>query len=320
MEQAKVFISSVLNPCLEDLRKERDIARQVVESYGFLRAWAFEKAPASFEDLDESYLRNVDDCDIFTVIVGAEASNPVAAEVQRAKRLNKPILAFAKLVPNRKPMAQMLLESAGTKYANFESTDALRQIVRDAIDHSIVMGLRSLSARSRTPLGELRQFSERKTHVHIKPTIPRFAERHTYYVQEMNQKTAVVVKHSTSESLDIPTARISEILSYGENEKPTLLLDGRLQYLSTIERWRFFPERPDPASPLGFSRPSTLQDPRAMEVAAQLRTKGYEPGWADELEVPSKQNSDYQVVYDEDGCCFRIADPVRSLILIVQRP
>jgi hypothetical protein len=84
-----------------------------------------------------------------------------------------------------------------TQYAHFENTDALRQVVRDAIDHSIVMGLRSLSARSRTPLGDLRHFAERKTHVHIKPAIPRFAEWHTFHVQEMNQKMAVVVKHST---------------------------------------------------------------------------------------------------------------------------
>lgn len=319
MELAKVFISSILNPSLEDLRKERDAVRELVESYSFLKAWAFEKAPASFEDLDESYLRNVDECDIFTVIVGSEASNPVAAEVQRAKQLNKPILAFAKVVGNRKPMAQVLLEGVGTKYANFENTDALRQVVKDAIDHSIVKGLRSLSARTRTPSGELRQIAERKTHVHINPAIPRFAERQTFHVQEMNQKSVVVVKHTTNESLDIPTARISEILSYGDNEKPTLILDGRVQYVSTIQRWRFFPETPDPASPLGFSKPSTLQDPRAMELVTELRKRGYEPGWADELEVPSKQNPEYQVVYDEDGCCFRIADPIRSLILIAQR-
>ena len=49
------------------------------------------------QELDESYLRNVDECNILTVSVGSEASNPVAAEVQRAKHLNKPILAFAKI-------------------------------------------------------------------------------------------------------------------------------------------------------------------------------------------------------------------------------
>jgi hypothetical protein len=56
-----------------------------------------------------------------------------------------------------------------------------------------------------------------------------------------------------------------------------------------------------------------------MELAAELRKRGYEPGWADEPEVPGKQNPGYQVVYDDDGRYFRIADPVRSLVLIARR-
>src|ERR1700723_3012972 len=115
-EKAKVFISSILNPSLEDLREERRIVREVVSSFSFLTPWAFEKAPASFEDLDDSYLRNVEECDVFIVLVGSESSNPGAAEVQRAIAKNKPILVFAKAVANRKPMAQMTLDSIGRKY------------------------------------------------------------------------------------------------------------------------------------------------------------------------------------------------------------
>jgi Domain of unknown function (DUF4062) len=306
MEKAKVFISSVLNRSVEDLREERDAVKEVVESYGFLTAWAFEKAPASFEDLDESYLRNVDECDIFTLIVGAEASNPVTAEVQRAKQQNKRILAFAKKVSSRKPMAQMLLDGTGTKYASFETQDKLRDVVRDAIDHAVVMGLRSLSFRTKSPMGELKQLAEKKTQLHIKPAIPRFAERDVFNIEEMNAKTVVVAKHSTAESLEIPTGRISEILFFGD--MPSLILDGRLQWVSTIERWRFFPEKPEERSALGFSKLSTPQDPHAETLANKLRSKGYQPGWAAEVEVPSKQSPSYQVVYDEDGHFFRIAE------------
>src|SRR5437588_13113284 len=84
-EQAKVFISSILNPSIENLLDERKTVRRVVDSYRFLRSWAFEDAPASSEDLDESYLRNVEECDIFIVIIGREAKNPVAAEIRPAK-------------------------------------------------------------------------------------------------------------------------------------------------------------------------------------------------------------------------------------------
>ena len=63
----------------------------------------------------------------------------------------------------------------------------------------------------------------------------------------------------------------------------------------------------------------TLNDPRATELITELRRKGYEPGWAHELEIPGKQNPAYQVVYDDDGRYFRIADRVRDLALIAQR-
>jgi hypothetical protein len=139
MERAKVFISSVLKRSLEDLQAERDTIRAVVQSHGFLTPWAFEKAPASFEDLDESYLRNVNDCDIFVLLVGREATNPVAAEVQRARQLSKPILAFAKSECDRTPMTQMLLESAGTKYFSFSTVGMLDEAMKDAIDQTLVL-------------------------------------------------------------------------------------------------------------------------------------------------------------------------------------
>ena len=83
MERGKVFISSVLNLEVEDLHKERDTAREVVESYRFLRPWAFEKTPASTDELDESYLKQVDECDLFVLIVGTGSTNPVTAELRR---------------------------------------------------------------------------------------------------------------------------------------------------------------------------------------------------------------------------------------------
>jgi hypothetical protein len=318
-EQANVFISSILNVSLEDLLQERRVIREVVESHRFLKAWAFEKAPASFEDLDESYLRNVDECDIFVVIVGAEASNPVAAEVQRAKQKNKPILIFAKAVSNRKPMAQMLLDNAGRKYAPFKTIDELQHAVRDAIDHALVLGVRSLSATGRTPISDLRHLEEKKTHFHIQPMVPAFPAEHKFDIKDLSQKTATVSLHSSDESIAIPVSRISEVLSYGEGQTPVLTLDGRLQWVTTIQRWRFFPEKHERLSPLGLYKPSTTNDRRAVELCNRFRAQGFEPGWTYEAEVPSKLSATYQPVYDDDGLYFRIADRPDNLVLIIQR-
>jgi hypothetical protein len=145
METAKVFISSILNPKIEDLRAERETIRSVVESYRFLLPWAFEKAPASHEELDESYLRHVSECDLFIQIVGSAATNPVAAELQMAKDTQKPLLIFSKKTETRSPLAQALLDSAGVKYASFATIDELRQAAIEAIEQILVSGLRALS-------------------------------------------------------------------------------------------------------------------------------------------------------------------------------
>lgn len=320
MEQAKVFISSILNPAVENLLEERKAVRGIVDSYGFLRAWTFEKAPASFEELDESYLRNVDECDIFIVIVGIEASNPVAAEVQRAKAKNKPILVFAKVTPDRKPMAQMILDNTGRKYAQFENVAQLEQVVRDALNQTLVLGVRSLSATGRTPMGELRHLEQTKNHFRIQPMVPVFPGEYKFHVESLDQKTLTVHLHSTRESIDIPASRVSEILTYGDSEPPVLLLDGRLQWVTTIQRWRFFPEKPELTAPLGLHKLSRLDDKRAQELSNAFRDRGWNPGWTYEGDVPSKINAAYQLFYDDDGRYFKIPDHPDNLVLIVKRP
>jgi hypothetical protein len=319
IERAKVFISSILNPAVDDLLQERTVVRGIVDSYRFLRAWAFEKAPASFEELDESYLRNVDECDIFVVIVGIEASKPVAAEVQRAMTKNKPILVFAKVTSDRKPMAQMILDNTGRKYAQFESIAQLEQAVRDALDHTVVLGVRSLSTTGRTPMGELRYLDQRKTHFHVQPMVPAFPGEYTFHVESLDQKTLTVHLHCTRESIDIPVSRVSEILTYGDREASVLLLDGRLQWITTIQRWRFFPEKTELTAPLGLYKRSRLDDKRAQELSNYFRERGWQPGWAFEGDVPSKINASYQPFYDDDGRYFKVPDHPDNLVLIVQR-
>jgi hypothetical protein len=319
-EQAKVFISSILNRSIENLVEERNAVRKAVDSYPFLRPWAFENAPASIEELDESYLRHVDECDIFTIIIGKAATNPVVAEVQRAKQRNKPTLLFAKRVSGRSPMAQMVLDGLGRKYAEFESAAELEQAVRDAVDQTIVLGLRALSsAGTHSLMGQLREFDARKTHFKIQPMVPTFPGEYTFHVEnlDLSQNTVNVKLHATCESIPIPIPRISETLNYGE--MPVIMLNGRLQWVTTIQRWRFFPEGIDKADFLGLAKPSTQQDKHANEVANALRRWQFVPGWAHAKDVPGQISAAYQPVYDNDGKYFRAPDRPYDQILIVQR-
>lgn len=321
MDQGKVFISSILNRKTEDLLAEREAVREVVDSYRFLRAWVFEKAPASTEDLDQAYLRHVDECDLFILIVGREVTNPVTAECQRAKEKNKPILVFAKSVQNRTPLSQALLQIAGVKYAPFDSVDSLRQAVQAAIDQELVLALRSSRSRSGvwSILERLRQLAKKRTVVHIRPTFPRKAELDDFQLQEVKQDVAIFQKLSSGHQVNIPTSRVAEILTVSVSGSPVLLLEGRLQWVTPSESWRFFEEKPEPDSVLGFHKPSHLHDPAANTITNQIREKGYEPGWASEVDLPGREGTEFETVYDEDGRYFRIPDPYRSLILIRKR-
>ena len=322
-EQAKVFISSILNPSLENLLDERKTVRRVVDSYRFLRPWAFESAPASSEALDESYLRNVEECDIFIVIIGREASNPVAAEIQRAKHKNKHILAFAKRVSNRTPTADAILDSVGRKYASFDHCEDLEQAVRDALDLVLFLGLRNrtTSAGADSLLGQLRELNDNKVIFRIQPMTPSFQGEYQFHVDSLDQQSLTVHLHSTRESIAIPVSRVCEILHFGEGQIPILMLNGRLQWFTKIQRWRFLAEKVrDDEAPLGLHKPSRLDDKRAAELSAYFQQRQFQPGWVYEGDVPIKMNAAFQPVYDDDGRYFRIQDRPDNLVLVVQKP
>jgi hypothetical protein len=243
-----------------------------------------------------------------------------AAEVQRAIAKNKPILVFSKVVANRKPMAQMILDSAGRKYARFGNLAELKQAVRAALEHALVQGVRSLSSAGRSTIGELRQLEKSKRHVRIQRMVPTFPGEYTFEIEKIDEKNLTVQLHRTHESIVIPVRRVVEVLDFGDRERPILLLNGRMQWITTIQRWRFRQEEADPDSLLGIYKDTTQSDARAKEICEHLRRQDFQPGWAYEHEVPGKINAAFQPVYDDDGRYFTVLDRPHNLVLIVQRP
>jgi hypothetical protein len=147
VEQNKVFISSVMRTAVEDLLSERMIVYDAVCSYDFLIPWAFERTPASSEDLEESYLRPVEESDLFILIIGAQATEAVIAESIRAKELDKHILVFVKKTEWQSQAVRLLLKQLDKKYATFASLEELRRQAKDAIDQISALSLRSPSIR-----------------------------------------------------------------------------------------------------------------------------------------------------------------------------
>lgn len=321
MEQAKVFISSILDATKEDLRPEREVVREVVASFEFLKPWAFEHEPASSDSLDESYLRNVDSCDLFLLIVGKEATDPVTKETLRALDRGKPILIFAKKTEDRSPQAQLLLKTPNKKYATFDALTDLRQRVREAILQTLVKGLTSLQegGGASSILFQLREMAARYALVDVRPTIPNKAEHEPFQIVKAEQDAIEIQKLSCGQLIHIPTSRIKEILSFGQFEfgqRPCLILNGRLQWLTRKLRWQFLDEAPLPDSAYGFSKPSSLQDGAVIGLVENLRANNIASGFVLQQDLPVKLGEGWEIVYDDDGRYFRVPDKPCDQILI----
>src|SRR5258708_1963047 len=136
MERKKVFISSVMRIELEDLSAERAAVIEAIDSYPFLFAWAFEREPASSDDIETSFLRHVDDSALCVFVIGSELTEPVEKEFERAQDREKDILIFRKNVSKRSQGAESLLGRAGVKYQTFGSIEELRkELIRALNEH-----------------------------------------------------------------------------------------------------------------------------------------------------------------------------------------
>jgi len=312
MQQSKVFISSILDPKKEELGPEREVIRDVIESFGFLTAWAFEHEPASTAPLEESYLQNVDESDLVVLIVGKECTDPVVSEYLRAVKRSKPVLVFVKDMAERTPQAELLLRRLDCKYDAFDSLTDLRGKVRDALSQTLVKGLKSLAegVLAGPSLGTLRQFAARLATVRIKPTIPRKAESEKFQLRVADSHVVVVAMLSSGAEVRIPTGRIKEVLSFGNSasgEDPILILDGRLQRVTRGPAWRFFPEVPEQDCELGFPKTMHLDNPHTRCLLDELKQAGWQINHPYENFLDSFLAGGSELFYDEDGRYVRTA-------------
>lgn len=320
LERNKVFISSVMRVAVEDLLSERTAVHEIVCSYDFLTPWAFERTPASSEDLEQSYLRPVEECDIFILIIGSQVTDPVIEETMRAKELDKHILVFVKKVDRQSQAVRLLLIQLSKKYAIFNSPDELKRHVKEAIDQTSSLSLRSPRTKtsSSSILNQLSSFAGTGTHFRVTPIVPRSSPGVLFLVREANPQNVTLYKIGTQEKVCVPTSRITEILDTGAGAPRVLVLNGRLLLVTSKWRWQFFEDRPDPNSENGFARNSSLRDPVVLEFIERLKGR-CDFYWGAVDELPTYMQKGYVVCYDDDGRFFFIRDSVRDLILVARR-
>jgi hypothetical protein len=192
------------------LSPEREAAREAVESFPHVaRAWAFESSPASTKRLRDSYIDEVKACDPMLLIVGCTVTPAVREECDTAHDYGKPILAFAKDVPEREPEAVQVLRLLDAKYAPFTDAADLREKVRVALGEQILRWAKQEGTGPRRPgdrVAQLRALARRRAIVRVSPIVPQ-PQYDQFIVVGVTETADAVMLEKSSQSITIPTSK-----------------------------------------------------------------------------------------------------------------
>ncbi len=121
-DKVKVFVSSVQNKEVEDLGTERNVVVDAVRRYSPTAPWAFEHTPASDLTAQEYYLRGVQDCQLFMLILGRSVTDPIIQEYNTAISRKQFVFVFVKDAQRTDAAEQLLdLIRKQSKYATFKN-------------------------------------------------------------------------------------------------------------------------------------------------------------------------------------------------------
>lgn len=319
MDPFRVFISSIMNPAIEDLLNEREAARRAVEQFApITKPWAFEVEPASTKPLLDFYLGAVRTCDLFVLIVGRCVTDPVKAECQTARDYGKPILAFRKEVLSRLPEAEELLRSLGRKWDSFADAVELREHLRTALGMELLRLIRGDGRETEghgDRVARLRRFVADRTVVRVSPLVPEI-DHDLFSVTDVQAQTVVLKKQSCHQSVGIPLQRVAEILDQGSNEPPRVMLQGRIQWLTLKREWGFFPE--SPVEQVGVPREVDFSSQTALMAA--INAAGRVPS-VSRLDLLARRlgQSTHEVFYDDNGYYLRHRARDTDSVLVVAK-
>jgi hypothetical protein len=170
-------------------------------------------------------------------------------------------------------------------------------------------------------LNELRTLAAEGKIVTVHPIVPGNREGDDFQIDAATNRTVSLGKVSSGHHIELPLQRVKEVLYTGERVSPTLVLQGRLQWIGVDGGWRFFADAPttNREKMLGFEKMSGLNDPRVRELQQQLEPRGIRFHFAHERDVPTLIGKRWELFFDTDGRFFRIINGNESLVLMALR-
>lgn len=309
-----------MNRSVEDLISEREVARSAVERFApITRAWAFEAEPASSKPLLDAYLDEVKTCDLLILIVGATLTEPVLKEYQTATEYQLPVLAFFKSVPELRPEVEQLRASFPAKWDSFVNPADLREKVQDALGTQLLRLVRGGDTEVNRPgdrLARLRVIKGKNRFIRVTPMV----NRPLYNQFRIDDVTSTVVKlHkiSNNQEVTIQASRIEDVLDNGANAEPTIVLNGRLQFLTLRREWQFFPEKPPANDPHGIGLGAT-QSAIDHNIYQRIDALDLVPVFSLPEHIPDRIRERCEVFFDDQG--FHWAFGEQILLVRPKRP
>ena len=304
-DKIKVFVSSIQNKQVEDLIEEREAAIRAIKSVPYAEAWAFEHEPAMPQPPEEVFLEGIANSDIFVLIIGEQLTPAVKKEYDYAADLQRRTLIFPKNgVPKSSDVVNLLEKaSSDCKYDSFKNSEDLEQKCARALEDIIVKAVKhptpAIPSKLFTLTQELEKLIKEHKPIRIHPLYPQNRMNDIFYIETTNSQFIKLQKSSNGQAVSIPLSKIGNIMH--SSEESVLELNGRLQWVDPSLRWKYLPGAPDTQDPHGVTRKVSLEYPDHSGLSELLTGKGYDLRWSSEVKLPSWLESDWEIVYDEDG-------------------
>jgi hypothetical protein len=127
----KIFVS--MGP---DLEMEREVVGKAIAELPLSLGWVIKHTPLGREPGDPT-MQEVATCDFYVLLLGADITAPVGAELHVARKTGKRIVAFLKEVP-RTPAAYVFVKRLSEEWQRFSRERELRRLFQTALIDQIL--------------------------------------------------------------------------------------------------------------------------------------------------------------------------------------
>ncbi len=159
--------------------------------------------------------------------------------------------------------------------------------------------------------------------VRLYPVIPVKCASDKFLIEKTQMGALYLHKLGSGHHVPVPLTRIKEIWPEGTyQDSATLVLEGRLQWSTRNQFWKFAPESPASQTEreIGFGKLSSAEDQIRIDLERILRAHGRNSWLIDERHLAGALAQGRHIVYDEDGKFFRVPSGPNWLILISPSP